>query len=91
MAYSKMFTIWFVVSIVAAYMVFAVALLPGFNLPAVPILTVMVSLLHLCMFFWIMWTYIMASPPPVPGQHGLGNISNDANEIWYIAGKNELL
>ena len=59
LSYTKMFAVWFTVGVALAFLLFASALIPGFNIGAVPTFIVFSSFVHLGMFFWIMWTYIM--------------------------------
>lgn len=58
MSYTKMFALWFTLGVVIAFVLFAVAILPGVNVPGIPIVLVASTALHLGMFLWIMWTFI---------------------------------
>ena len=58
MSYTKMFAVWFTVGVVIAFVLFAVAILPGVNVPGIPLVLVASTALHLGMFLWIMWTFI---------------------------------
>ena len=50
-SYTKMFAIWFTVAVGMAFIIFAVAILPGLNLPGIPIVIVITMAAHLGMFF----------------------------------------
>jgi hypothetical protein len=64
LTYTKMFAVWFTVGTGIGFISFAVAILPGVNLPGIPIMIVVTLTVHLALFFWIMWTYIMEPEPP---------------------------
>tara|TARA_E500000178_G_C16996217_1_gene743338 strand:- start:1179 stop:1409 length:231 start_codon:yes stop_codon:yes gene_type:complete len=53
-----MFAIWFTVGVIIAFMLFSVAILPGVNVPGIPVVLVASTAIHLGMFLWIMWTFI---------------------------------
>ena len=81
-----MFIIWFTVGIVMAYLIFATAILPGVNIPGIPVVTVMTLLVHLCMFFWIMWTYIESPDPSKPNAQSFEEIQKENDIPWVIYG-----
>ena len=58
LSYTKMFAIWFTVGVIIAFILFAVAILPGVNVPGIPLVLVASTAVHLGMFLWIMWTFI---------------------------------
>ena len=74
-SYFRMFAIWFTVGVVLTYVFCSLAILPGFNIPAIPTVLVISVFVHLIMFFWIMWTYIMEPEDPQPGVHNLDTLS----------------
>ena len=59
LSYTKMFAVWFTVGVIIGFLIFAAALIPGFNIGAVPTVIVASTAVHLGMFLWIMWTFIM--------------------------------
>lgn len=68
--YAKKFAVWFTVAVGLAFFTFAIAILPGINLPGIPIVVVFTLFIHLCMYFWISWSFIeepshTADPPKV--------------------------
>lgn len=68
--YAKKIAIWFTVGVGLAFLTFSVAILPGVNIPGIPVVIVFTMLVHLCMYFWISWSYIeepshTADPPRV--------------------------
>ena len=77
LSYTKMFAVWFTVGVALAFIFFAVAILPGINLPGVPFVIVASMFVHLGMFFWIMWTYIMEPETPEP-KYDDSDIEEDA-------------
>jgi len=85
-SYIKMFIIWITVGIVMAYLIFAIAILPGINVPGIPVVTVMTLLVHLCMFFWIMWTYIESPDPSKPNALSFEEIQKEKETPWLIYG-----
>ena len=85
-SYLKMFVIWFTVGAVMAYLIFATAILPGINIPGIPIVIVMTLLVHLSMFFWIMWTYIESPDPSKPNAQSLDEIKKENEKAWLIYG-----
>lgn len=58
LSYTKMFAVWFTVGVIIAFILFAVAILPGVNVPGIPLVLVASTAVHLGMFLWIMWTFI---------------------------------
>lgn len=58
LSYTKMFAIWFTVGVIIAFILFSVAILPGVNIPGIPVVLVASTAVHLGMFLWIMWTFI---------------------------------
>lgn len=82
-SYTKMFAIWFTVTIAMTFIIFSVAILPGINLPATPFVIVVTMAAHLGMFFWIMWTFINEPDPPTLEEKG-GYINHyDKPGIWH--------
>tara|TARA_Y100001970_G_C13449966_1_gene469904 strand:+ start:178 stop:423 length:246 start_codon:yes stop_codon:yes gene_type:complete len=79
LSYTKMFAVWFTVGTALAFILFASALIPGFNIGAVPTFIVISCFIHLIMYFWISWTYILE--PEKPKQ----NYEDDfeKNDPWY--------
>jgi hypothetical protein len=59
LSYTKMFAVWFTVGVIIAFLTFAAAILPGVNVVGVPFVLVASTAIHLGMFLWIMWTFIM--------------------------------
>jgi hypothetical protein len=82
-SYTKMFAIWFTAAVGMAFIVFAVAILPGVNLPGIPLVTVLTTAVHLGIFFWIMWTFI--NEPDLPTLEEKGGYTNhyDKPGIWH--------
>lgn len=82
-SYTKMFAIWFTATVGMAFIIFAVAILPGINLPGIPIITVLTMAVHLGIFFWIMWTFI--NEPELPTLEEKGGYINhyDKPGIWH--------
>tara|TARA_B100001094_G_C18141657_1_gene778236 strand:- start:1522 stop:1800 length:279 start_codon:yes stop_codon:yes gene_type:complete len=85
-SYFKMFAIWFTVGVVLTYVFWAFAILPGVNIPAIPTVLVISAFVHLVMFFWIMWTYIMEPEDPQPGAHNLDTLSYEKEVGWWVDG-----
>lgn len=63
LSYNKMFAVWFTVTVALAFALFASALIPWFNIGAVPSFLVLTVYVHLGMFFWILWTFITEIDP----------------------------
>lgn len=85
-SYFRMIIIWFTLSIVMAYILFATAVLPGVNIPGIPVIIVMTLFVHLSMFFWIMWTYIDSPDPSKPQAQTYEKIQEEAQQPWLIYG-----
>ena len=85
-SYLKMFVIWFTLSVIMTYLIFATAILPGVNIPGMPVVIVMTLLVHLSMFLWIMWTYIESPDPSKPNAQSFEEIKKENEKAWLING-----
>lgn len=88
-SYLKMFVIWFILAIVMTYVIFATAILPGINVPGIPLVIVMTLLVHLSMFFWIMWTYIESPDTAKSSAQTYEELQKENQIPWVLYGSDE--
>lgn len=83
-SYTKILAIWFTVAVTLAFIVFGAAIIPGPNIMLAPTFITLASFIHLCMFFWVMWTYIMEPDPPDITLSGGYDADYEEQGLWHI-------
>lgn len=85
-SYLKMFVIWFTLSIAMTYILFSTVILPGINVPGIPFVIVITLLVHLSMFFWIMWTYIESPDAAKSSAQTYEKLQKENQVPWVVYG-----